>query len=99
MKTVSKAHMPQEGAPARQRDVVVVGAGSYGLSTAAYLQEQRLKLAVIGKPLHLWWGHMTEGTLLRSFWWATHPPTCTARRWIGAIMSRLPHLMRLSLPA
>jgi cation diffusion facilitator CzcD-associated flavoprotein CzcO len=75
--------MPQEGAPARQRDVVVVGAGPYGLSTAVYLQERRLSLAVFGKPLRLWRGHMTQGTLLRSNWWAKNPPTCTTRQWIG----------------
>jgi hypothetical protein len=98
MRTVSKAHMPQEGAPARQRDVVVVGAGPYELSTAAYLQERRLRLAVFAKPLHLWRGHMIQGTQKRSNWWAKHPPTCTTRQWIGAIMKRLPHLMRLSLP-
>jgi thioredoxin reductase len=64
--------MPQEGAPARQCDVVVVGAGPYGLSTAAHLQERGLKVTVFGKPLNFWREHMPQGMFLRSYWWATN---------------------------
>lgn len=53
-------------------DVVVVGAGPYGLSAAAHLREQGLNVAVFGKPLELWREHMPEGMLLRSYWWATN---------------------------
>ena len=55
-----------------QRDVVVVGAGPYGLSTTAHLRERGLKVAIFGKPLKLWREHMPEGMLLRSYWWATN---------------------------
>lgn len=53
-------------------DAVVVGAGPYGLSTAAHLRGRRLKVAVFGKPLGLWCDHMPKGMLLRSHWWATN---------------------------
>jgi len=52
-------------------DVVVLGAGPYGLSAAAHLRGRGLKVAIFGKPLSLWRDHMPEGMLLRSYWWAT----------------------------
>lgn len=62
-----------QGIPGRvQYDVVVVGAGPYGLSTAAHLQEKGLKVAVFGEPLKFWRGHMPRGMFLRSHWWATN---------------------------
>ncbi|HEV2580659.1 MAG TPA: NAD(P)-binding domain-containing protein [Ktedonobacteraceae bacterium] len=54
------------------RDVVVVGAGPYGLSTTAHLRERGLNVAIFGKPLKLWREHMPDGMLLRSYWWATN---------------------------
>ena len=53
-------------------DVVVVGAGPYGLSTAAHLLARGLTVAVFGKPLGMWREHMPKGMLLRSHWWATN---------------------------
>jgi FAD-dependent urate hydroxylase len=53
-------------------DVVVVGAGPYGLSTAAHLLGRGLKVAVFGKTLGMWRDHMPKGMLLRSHWWATN---------------------------
>lgn len=53
-------------------DVVVVGAGPYGLSVAAHLMNAGLKVAIFGKPLSFWSEHMPVGMLLRSAWWATH---------------------------
>jgi FAD-dependent urate hydroxylase len=52
-------------------DAVVVGAGPYGLSTAAHLLGRGLNVGVFGRPLELWRRHMPEGMLLRSHWWAT----------------------------
>jgi len=58
--------------PAAHYDVVVMGAGPYGLSTAAHLSGRGLKVAIFGKALELWREHMPKGMLLRSYWWATN---------------------------
>jgi FAD-dependent urate hydroxylase len=47
-------------------DVVVVGAGPYGLSTAAHLLARGLRVGVFGKTLELWREHMPKGMMLRS---------------------------------
>ncbi len=62
---------PHDSIPTAQYDVVVLGAGPYGLSAASHLKGLGLKVAAFGKPLHLWRNHMPEGMLLRSYWWAT----------------------------
>jgi thioredoxin reductase len=72
MKILSNLHMPQEAVPTAHYDVVVVGAGPYGLSTAAHLQGRGLRVAVFGKPLNLWREQMPQGMFLRSYWWATN---------------------------
>jgi len=53
-------------------DVVVVGAGPYGLSAAAHLQERGLKVAIFGKTMSFWREHMPKGMRMRSYWWATN---------------------------
>src|SRR2546428_35460 len=53
-------------------DAVVVGAGPYGLSTAAHLLGRGLRVAVFGKTLEMWRDHMPKGMWLRSHWWATN---------------------------
>jgi FAD-dependent urate hydroxylase len=53
-------------------DVVVIGAGPYGLSAAAHLLGQGLRVAVFGRTLEMWRDHMPNGMLLRSHWWATN---------------------------
>jgi thioredoxin reductase len=53
-------------------DVAIVGAGPYGLATAAHLSGQGLNVIVFGKPMQLWREHMPQGMLLRSYWWATN---------------------------
>jgi hypothetical protein len=54
-----------------RHDVVVVGAGPYGLSAAAHLQAKGLNVAIFGKTLESWREWMPAGMFLRSFWWAT----------------------------
>lgn len=53
-------------------DVVVVGAGPYGLSTAAHLRGRGLKVAIFGKTLEMWRDHMPKGMRLRSHWFASN---------------------------
>ncbi|MBE3561937.1 MAG: NAD(P)/FAD-dependent oxidoreductase, partial [Ktedonobacteraceae bacterium] len=62
---------PKDMIPDAMYDVVIMGAGPYGLSTAAHLRGKGLKVAVFGKPLYYWRQHMPKGMLLRSYWWAT----------------------------
>ncbi len=57
--------------PTKYHDVVIVGAGPYGLSLATHLRAQGVDVGIFGKPLQLWREHMPKGMLLRSYWWAT----------------------------
>ena len=50
----------------KKKEVVIVGAGPYGLSMAAYLQDAGVEPYVIGQPMAFWKGHMPKGMLLRS---------------------------------
>jgi FAD-dependent urate hydroxylase len=56
----------------QQYNVVVVGAGPYGLSAAAHLAAKGLKVGIFGKPLELWQEKMPKGMFLRSHWWASN---------------------------
>jgi cation diffusion facilitator CzcD-associated flavoprotein CzcO len=53
-------------------DVVVLGAGPYGLSATAHMRARGLNVAVFGKPIGFWREHMPKGMQLRSYWWATN---------------------------
>jgi FAD-dependent urate hydroxylase len=54
-------------------DVVVIGAGPYGLSAAAHLRAvPGLEVRVFGDPMSFWRRDMPEGMLLRSPWDASH---------------------------
>jgi len=46
--------------------VVIVGAGPYGLSTAAYLQAAGIEPYLIGQPMVFWKDQMPKGMCLRS---------------------------------
>ncbi|GAU68055.1 hypothetical protein SSP35_06_01390 [Streptomyces sp. NBRC 110611] len=47
-------------------DLVVVGAGPYGLSIAAHAAGAGLRLRVLGRPMAAWHTHMPDGMLLTS---------------------------------
>jgi cation diffusion facilitator CzcD-associated flavoprotein CzcO len=55
-------------------DLIIVGAGPYGLSIAAHLAavEPRPKMRVFGEPMSFWSGSMPQGMLLRSPWVASN---------------------------
>ncbi|MFJ5969917.1 FAD-dependent oxidoreductase [Streptomyces sp. NPDC093060] len=48
------------------RPVAVIGAGPYGLSTAAHLRARGIPVRVFGDPMVSWRAHMPEGMLLKS---------------------------------
>src|SRR5271169_850937 len=52
--------------------VAVVGAGPYGLSSAAYLRAAGLETRVFGEPMAFWQNQMPAGMCLRSNWGASH---------------------------
>jgi thioredoxin reductase len=51
---------------AKTKEVVVIGAGPYGLSTAAYLRGAGVEPYVIGQSMAFWKKNMPGGMLLRS---------------------------------
>jgi pyridine nucleotide-disulfide oxidoreductase len=52
--------------------VVIVGAGPYGLAAAAHLRSAKADVCVFGKPMEFWERHMPAGMLLRSYWEGSH---------------------------
>ena len=46
--------------------LVIIGAGPYGVSTAARAIEQGIETLVIGRPMSFWTDHMPSGMFLRS---------------------------------
>ncbi|MYY10167.1 NAD(P)-binding domain-containing protein [Streptomyces sp. SID4919] len=53
-------------------DLLVVGAGPYGLSIAAHAAAAGLDVRVFGRPMAAWRDHMPEGMFLKSEPWASH---------------------------
>ena len=53
-------------------DLVVVGAGPYGLSIAAHAAAAGLRLRVFGRPMASWRDHMPEGMFLKSEPWSSN---------------------------
>ncbi|HEX3882484.1 MAG TPA: NAD(P)-binding domain-containing protein, partial [Stellaceae bacterium] len=47
-------------------DIVVVGAGPYGLSIAAHLRRRGVDYRIFGTPMHNWRTRMPQGMLLKS---------------------------------
>ncbi|WP_210440882.1 FAD-dependent oxidoreductase [Nocardioides xinjiangensis] len=47
-------------------DVVIIGAGPYGLSVASHLADRGIGYRLFGTPMHTWRHHMPEGMWLRS---------------------------------
>lgn len=53
-------------------DLLVVGAGPYGLSIAAHAAAAGLSLRVVGRPMASWRDHMPRGMFLKSEPWASN---------------------------
>ncbi|GAC1689657.1 MAG: hypothetical protein PVS2B2_28060 [Candidatus Acidiferrum sp.] len=56
----------QSGSRIPDAEVVIVGAGPYGLSAAAHLRFAGIDVRVFGKPMQFWADKMPAGMLLRS---------------------------------
>ena len=54
------------------QDVVVIGAGPYGLAAAAHLRAAGVAARVFGEPMAFWARQMPAGMLLRSYREASH---------------------------
>ncbi|WP_461030514.1 NAD(P)-binding domain-containing protein, partial [Streptomyces sparsus] len=52
-------------------DLVVVGAGPYGLSVASHAAAAGLDVRVLGRPMASWRDHMPQGMFLKSEPWAS----------------------------
>jgi FAD-dependent urate hydroxylase len=50
----------------QQTDLLIVGAGPFGLSLAAYVAHQKIEHMVLGKSMDFWKSNMPRGMLLRS---------------------------------
>jgi hypothetical protein len=53
-------------------DVIVIGAGPYGLGAAAQLRRAGVNVYVVGAVMSFWKTHMPKGMWLRSPWAASH---------------------------
>jgi FAD-dependent urate hydroxylase len=53
-------------------DLLVVGAGPYGLSIASHAAAAGLSLRVVGRPMASWRDHMPRGMFLKSEPWASN---------------------------
>jgi FAD-dependent urate hydroxylase len=54
------------------RQVVVIGAGPYGLAAAAHLRAAGIDTHVFGETMEFWSKQMPEGMMVRSIWEASH---------------------------
>jgi cation diffusion facilitator CzcD-associated flavoprotein CzcO len=55
-----------KGPPSTDCELVVLGAGPYGLSAGAYLKAKEIDVRVFGEPMDCWANQMPKGMLLRS---------------------------------
>ncbi len=53
-------------------DVAIIGAGPYGLATAAHLRASHVAVRAFGEAMSFWRRNMPNGMKLRSPWIATH---------------------------
>src|SRR5688500_2796421 len=51
---------------AGMNDLLIIGAGPYGLSAAAAAKDAGLDFRIVGRPMAFWRDNMPEGMLLRS---------------------------------
>lgn len=69
-----------------ETDLLVIGAGPYGLGIAAYARSLGLDPLIVGQPMSFWRDHMPTGMYLRSSWdWHYDPNGIhTIEAWLDA---------------
>src|SRR4051812_20519862 len=50
----------------RRTELLVIGAGPYGMATAAYAIDRGIDTTIVGRPMGFWREHMPAGMYLRS---------------------------------
>jgi thioredoxin reductase len=68
-------------------DAIIVGAGPFGLSGAAYLKNRGRGVGIFGDPMSFWQKHMPAGMFLRSNWAASHISDPQARFTLDHFMA------------
>jgi len=63
---VTRSPQTTSGRGSAHFEVVVIGAGPYGLSAGAHLKAKGIAACVFGEPMEFWANKMPEGMLLRS---------------------------------
>ncbi len=73
--------------PVRSVDLLVIGAGPFGLAMAAQAASQGIDYLVVGRPMEFWRAHMPRGMILRSAsgWHLDPSEDATVSRWLASI--------------
>jgi thioredoxin reductase len=64
-------------------NAIIVGAGPYGLSIAAHLKSQGVRIRIFGRAMDSWISHMPSGMLLKSDGFASNITDSTADYTLG----------------
>ena len=70
-------------------NIVIIGAGPYGLSVAAHLSARGIGYRIFGKPMANWQQKMPRGMLLKSSTDAPPPSIITARLADGEVQAKV----------
>src|SRR5690349_5260706 len=58
--------MPSHPETTKDTELLIIGAGPFGLSLAAYAAQHGIDYLIVGKPMEFWQTHMPRGMYLRS---------------------------------
>ena len=74
-----------------ETELLIIGAGPFGLSLAAYAAQQGIDYTLVGKPMEFWHTHMPHGMYLRSAcdWHLDPANVATIERFL-ALQGRTP---------
>src|SRR5271163_2582478 len=59
-------YLRQRGAYMRASEVLIIGAGPYGLSISTHLRGRGIDHVIVGRPMDTWRVHMPAGMYLKS---------------------------------